>query len=72
MSAKVIKVAVLVTDAIRPRDLSIILDAAFEADPEILQFVVDGWPEDADMSETALWGMLVDDLTDGLTEWPPE
>jgi hypothetical protein len=70
MSAKVINVAVLVTERTRPKDLSMVLDAAFEADPEILQFVVDGWPEGADMSEAALWGMLVDDLTDGLTDWP--
>jgi hypothetical protein len=70
MSAKVMNVAVLVTETTRPRDLNTVLDAAFEAHPEILQFVVDGWPEDADMSEAALWGMLVDDLTDGLTDWP--
>jgi hypothetical protein len=69
MSTKVIRVAVLVTERTRPKDLSTVIDSAFKYDPEILQFAVEGWPEGvdfADYSEAALWKALVDGAAKGL------
>jgi hypothetical protein len=65
----VIKVAVLGTLGLRPRDLSKILDAAFADQDEILQFVVDGhgWHDNGAV-ESALWTALIDDTADRLTE----
>ena len=39
---KVVQVAVLVTERTRPKDLSDLLDFAFEDDDDVLQFVVEG------------------------------
>jgi hypothetical protein len=46
-------VAVLVTADTRPKDLSRVLDEAFEDWDAVLQFVVEGygWPDDADRSD---------------------
>ena len=76
---KIIRVAVLVTAHTRPKDLSRLLDLAFQEDPSgdvddpragILQFVVEGhgWPTDGDPTERSLWDALLDDTADRLTE----
>jgi hypothetical protein len=60
----VIKVAVLVTDDIRPKDLSRhILDPAFEDVDEVLQFTVEGYGVDKieDATEGFLMKATVDD-----------
>jgi hypothetical protein len=46
---RVIKIAVLVTADTRPKDLSRVLDVAFEDMDEVLQFTVEGygWSEAA-------------------------
>jgi hypothetical protein len=55
----------------RPKDLSMVLDAALQYDPEILQFAVEGWPPDvdfADFTEESLWEALVDDTAGRLED----
>jgi hypothetical protein len=70
---KVIKVAVLVTADTKPKYLSWALDAAFQYDPNILQFVVGyGWLEDADATEASLWDALASDTAERLTEPEPD
>ena len=59
---KVIRVAVLVSADTRLKDLSHVLDDAFEYHPDILQFAVEGYgrPGDGDPTEESLWDALVD------------
>ena len=66
----VIKAAVLVTGDTRPKDLSRLLDIAFEDRDNILQFVVEGygWPDGADPTETLLWEALVNDTAERLED----
>jgi len=60
-NTRVIKTAVLVTGETRPKDLSNLLDWAFEDCDAVLQFVVEGcgWTDAADATEAALMDMLV-------------
>ena len=59
---KVIHVAVLVSADTRLKDLSHVLDDAFEYHPDILQFAVEGygWPGDGDPTEESLVNALLD------------
>ena len=59
---KVIRVAVLVSADTRLKDLSHVLDDAFEYHPDILQFAIEGYgrPGDGDPAEESLWEALVD------------
>jgi hypothetical protein len=67
-STRVIKIAVLVTADVRPKDLPGFLDEAFEDVDEVLQFVVEGhgWEKDGDATEAALMATLIDDVADRL------
>ena len=59
---KVIRVGVLVSADTRLKDLSHVLDDAFEYHPDILQFAIEGYgrPGDGDPTEESLWDALVD------------
>ena len=63
---KVIRVAVLVSADTRLKDISHILDDAFEYHPDILQFAIEGYgrPGDGDPTEDSLWDALVDRTAD--------
>ena len=63
---KVIHVAVLVSADTRLKDLSHVLDDAFEYQPDILQFAIEGYgrPGDGDPTEESLWDALVDRTAD--------
>ena len=63
---KVIHVAVLVSADTRLKDLSHVLDDAFEYHPDILQFAIEGYgrPGDDDPTEESLWDALVDRTAD--------
>jgi hypothetical protein len=68
--AYVIKVAVLATADMRPKELSRLLDRTFEDQNEILQLVVQGhgWGDDADSTEASIWAALVDDTAEKLAD----
>jgi hypothetical protein len=69
---KVLNVAVLVRADTRPKDLSRLLDVAFEGCDAVLQFVVEGhgWAVDTDGTEAALMRSLVENAVSDL-ENPP-
>ena len=62
---RAIKAAVLVADNVGPRDLSRVLDVAFEDVDDVLQFVVEGhgWTDDADATKTSLMDAFMEDVT---------
>jgi hypothetical protein len=63
-TTRVIKAAILVTADTRPKDISRVLDEAFEDVDEVLQFVVEGygWEQDGDATDAALMANLIDGM----------
>jgi hypothetical protein len=69
-SVSVTKVAVLTPADIRPKDLSRLLDVAFEDCDEVLQFVVEGYgcSDCSDVTEADLMAALIDYTAERLTQ----